>query len=1055
MEPGRWKLLERIFDAALAIPEAERPGFLAASCGEDHELRREVEKLLQSDASALLQPAPGALAGLLAGSLLEVEEDAARSDLPGPIGPYRPVAVLGEGGMGIVYLAEQEAPLRRRVALKLIRGSRGTSEVVRRFRSEIETLAQMSHPGIARVHDAGTAPDGSPFFVMEYVEGGMPLTTYCDERSLGIRARLELFLGLCEAVQHAHQKGVIHRDLKPSNVLVTEEQGVPHPKVIDFGIARAVGPQALENSLVTETGRILGTPAYMSPEQASGGRIAVDTRTDIYSLGAILYELLVGVSPLALELRGASVLDILLAVREKEPLTPSLRLTRLGEDSTVAAARRRSEPALLRRELRGDLDWISLKALEKDPERRYSSVSELGADLRRHLSDQPVLAGPPGAGYRLRKLLRRHRWQIVPALVALTLLAAAAATSWILALRESHAQLARGAEARRELAAQRDRSAQLERQWRELKARSRSFQPPWEREEELDAWRELGERQKGVEAHFNAAATAFSLALESAPVLSRLDVAARSALRDLYFDRYRESLEKGGVVLPPELFKGLIESLGAEQYAQALSGVERLAIESEPPGADVHCFRFEVHEARLVPRPYHPRLGSLGEPLLQVASVRAGEAPFEPGDLLLYIVRDGAPVPVASLGQLARALAAVAADEVVEAVVRRRGDEVSLRWQPFPRARTSGLLGPGRLLDVREQLGLTFEGYPLELRPETLLGRTREGAPLEVDLAAGSYLLVLRREGHVDVRLPVAVPGGAGEHRARLYRPEEIPPGFVLVAGGRFPAGGDAEAYEGLGARTEDVPDFFISRLEVTVGEYLEFLNDPGTLQRLAAGGGTGRVAPAVEWGTGALRILRPQESSGQPPAVDLIPRADRTALVRERGGGYELAAAVDARWPLLGVSLFASLEYARWLTLRHGSRWQFRLPDDFEWEKAARGADRRKHVWGEYPLHAFAHTRLGAYPREGAAASDILPVGSHPMDESVHGVLDLAGSVSEPVITDPLRIPYTLRFVTVRGANWDATDARDLHAATRNRVLPERQVRHVGLRLVASPAPR
>jgi serine/threonine protein kinase/Tol biopolymer transport system component len=338
-------------------------------------------------------------------------------------GPYHTIGVLGEGGMGIVYLAEQHEPVRRRVALKVLKSGDAGSQVLARFASESQALALMDHPNIARIYDAGTTASGRPYFAMEYVPG-IPITDYCDRNLLGFRERLTLFQQVCQAVHHAHQKGVIHRDLKPSNVLVMLQDGKPVPKVIDFGVAKAVNQRLTEKTLFTEIGMLIGTPEYMSPEQADLTGLDIDSTTDVYSLGVLLYELLVGALPFdSKSLRKAGCAEIQRVIRETEPPRPSARLSTMGEAAQEVARHRRSDVRTLVRLLRGDLEWITMKALEKDRTRRYASASDFAADIGRHLASEPVAAGPPSLTYRLRKAVRRNRGKLAAVAAAFAALA--------------------------------------------------------------------------------------------------------------------------------------------------------------------------------------------------------------------------------------------------------------------------------------------------------------------------------------------------------------------------------------------------------------------------------------------------------------------------------------------------------------------------------------------------------------------------------------------------------------------------------------------------------
>ncbi|MFN8586851.1 MAG: serine/threonine-protein kinase [Candidatus Eisenbacteria bacterium] len=404
MADDRWSRLRELFERVRALSPEARAAVLEREVGNDAALQHELAALLKAHDES---------AGFLA-----------ERPVPGigtTVGPYTLIEPIGEGGFAVVYLAEQVVPLRRRVALKLIKPGMDSRQVIARFEAERQALALMDHPGIAQVFDAGETEAGRPFFAMEHVAGA-PITAFADAEQLTLRERLQLFLQVCDAIQHAHQKGVIHRDIKPSNVLVARRDGVPAPKVIDFGIAKATGEASLGGPAMTREGMIVGTAGYMSPEQLGAIRAPVDTRSDLYSLGVLLYELLAGDLPYDRErLRSASwpeAMQIVLA----DPPTPAERAARGGTAET--AGRRSTHARALVRALRGELEWITLRALEREPDRRYASVAELAADIRRHLADEPVSAAAPGALYRLRKFARRHRVGVAAAGVVLLVLVA-------------------------------------------------------------------------------------------------------------------------------------------------------------------------------------------------------------------------------------------------------------------------------------------------------------------------------------------------------------------------------------------------------------------------------------------------------------------------------------------------------------------------------------------------------------------------------------------------------------------------------------------------------
>ena len=405
MSPERWRRLRDLFDAASALDGDDRVAFLERECAGDAEMRARLESLLASAGSADRFFPPTASLDPTADPIAEGPGSIAANGVV--VGPFRLLHRLGEGAFSVVYLAEQEAPIRRRVALKLLRHDLRSGDTLARFEVERQALALVAHPNVATIHDAGTALDGRPWVAMEYVDGP-PITEYADERRLSLSGRLALFIPLCEAVQHAHQKGVIHRDLKPSNVLVAQADGNPLVKVIDFGVAKALGAHLTERTLHTEHGMLVGTPEYMSPEQAGGASDAPDTRSDVYSLGAILHELVVGCPPFDRR-PSADLFDVLRRIREESPPRLTARLHAAGAGAEEVARRRRTDGASLARALRGDVQWIVLRCLEKEPGRRYPSAAALSEDVARFLDGHPILARPPSAGYQLRKLAARHK----------------------------------------------------------------------------------------------------------------------------------------------------------------------------------------------------------------------------------------------------------------------------------------------------------------------------------------------------------------------------------------------------------------------------------------------------------------------------------------------------------------------------------------------------------------------------------------------------------------------------------------------------------------------
>jgi serine/threonine protein kinase/formylglycine-generating enzyme required for sulfatase activity len=1024
-------------------------------------------------------------------------DQAASSPNRESFGPYTVRGRIGEGTFGEVFLAEQAAPFYQRVALKVIKQGMASADILARFEAERQALALMNHPSIARVLDAGTSSEGRPFFVLEHVPG-IPLTEYCDRNRLGTQDRLDLFTGICRGVQHAHQRGIIHRDLKPANILVTIVDGLAVPKIIDFGVAKALYRPLTGGTPVTEIGMAIGTIGYMSPEQVRTDALDIDTRADIYSLGAILYELLTGVLPHEPEkLREAGYRGIRGIFDREDPPKPSTRVhamrttsagrrsgsRKAGSNETVPhdrtavgagdlATRRDTDLVTLERQIRGDLDWISMKALQRDRTRRYASASELAADIERHLNSEPVTAGPPSFSYKARKLLVRHRREVA-GLLAGTVLAVIAAIG-ASGLVRSRLEAAREAETER-ICREAEAGAgdyllgyarfiglheTIRSSHAALEGRRELWRPPWERPEETAAWEEIrGGMPESLADRHSEVLAALASARDRLPPDSPRAREIAGRIEDVMRRHpWRSLLE--GIEINLDSFSFLRRSLAERERPSPATF--RISLRSSPSGARVHVFRYRGVEGALLPIPFdpvrgggNPKDGFVSEPFLQVRKVTGNAKKFDEGDLILRIQG----VEISTPGDLARTLKGKAIDEPVEVEVEGKGGIGKIAWMPFPASRyraKDGDVGkenllrpplePGRLIDTDTQFDFLLAGYPLRFPESAIAGTIEEGKPLEVVLPPGSYLFVLRKEGFADARVPLALPPPdpktGTEIATRLVRLEDVPPGFAYIPAGPVRYGGDALAYLSLPPGATEVPGFFMKADEVTLREYLEFLNDPEVRGRID---GKGRAIPRYGWDPErGEAVATPSPPADAPRTLLLVPDITsdkRRIVIGDPTSGWNLLKEGFGDLPAYKISLLAAVEYAEWLTAHHGGRWRFRLPRDLEWERAARGADARAFVWGDYFFGSFCSSQDGRYPER----STILPAGSSPFDESVFGVRDLAGSLSEPILAAAPANRHVLR-----GGNWSTTDLRDFRIATRNHRLPDKEFTDVGIRLVA-----
>ena len=1089
----------------------EREAFLVERCGDDASLLAEVRTLLLKE-----RQAEGFLADACSFSTLAVDaagnsasttaDVQVLSFLRSPlgrlrdvldecqwksgdrIGPYRLEEELGAGGFGTVYRAQQLEPVRRQVALKLLRIGTDDSRILARFQAECQTLAVMRHVNIATVHDVGTTDRGQPYFVMELIRG-LPITAHCDHERLSIEERLRLFLTACSGIGHAHLKGVLHRDVKPANVLVAVDEGdAPAAKIIDFGLARAFAEPLANEDRLTLPGQFMGTPAYASPEQALGDSRNIDVRTDIYSLGVVLYELLTGRLPHdTSRLESLSPANIQRLICEEPIRPPSAAALATAATSNSVATARQTTPSGLRRTLRGDLDWITMKALEKDPHRRYLSVQDFAADIDRHLHHEVVTAGPPSLLHLASKFVRRHRAATLLVAVVVTLSVGFAALSAYSrhyrlgelgeevssALHSNDLKSARakwaalneqapGAEATIDLGARLARRLQaagervfedalvlrrqqrdLYRAWRSESAREPFWRPAWERKQEIAHWKRLVDNPYTEHSRVDDLGRAVTLLFDGFDVATAGPTALapeiRSSLDRIYRHRDEELSEVervlSRVVARRKRWSAVDRTDDRPQCAVRLT--------SSPAGAEVFCFRFHEVGLRLLPLPFHPKTGTTSGPFVRVEqSFSATLSDFEAGDRIVTVGGQ----TVRTIADLSAALEDLTEDEDIPVVVRRDGAEKELRWTPFPQTRNTKMRDgypdyqPGRVLYPFRQFGLTFEAYPLDFSAANNLGLVPTGEPLETSLPPGSYLLVFKKPGYDELRHPILVDDGMTGSRSaialhgRLLPNNRRPSGFIQVPAGTVRTGEDPGAFQSLPAGEHFVEGFLMSRLEVSCEEWLEFVNSLELAGKLMDGGRVVASSPAVKKATNGQSIVVVPNDGKKP------------SFLKTEDGWKALPEHYPrASYPVRGVSHFAAREYAWWRTVQDPEqRWTYRLPTDLEWERAARGSDGRHFIWGDYLVWSFCRSARGIFPLPGSGKR-----GLQPFDESVFGIRDLAGSGCEHTLGVTIA---GSRYRAYRGGSWGQEDAEPFRIATRNGILPNQTLSYLGVRLVAVP---
>ncbi len=983
--------------------------------------------------------------------------DLSAVEMPEAIGPYKILRKLGEGGMGAVYLAQQEEPIRRRVALKIIKLGMDSKEVLTRFEAERQALSLMNHPGIAQVLDAGTTETGRPYFVMEHV-AGISLTEYCDRHFSSTEERLNIFVEICEAIQHAHQKGVIHRDLKPSNILITSSENKPHPKIIDFGIAKSIDHRLTQKTVFTELGQIIGTPEYMSPEQADLTSLDIDTRSDIYSLGVILYELLVGALPFdGKELRSRGYEEIRRRLREDTPAKPSTRLSGLGQSATQIAVRRSTDLSSLRKRLKGDLDWIIMCALEKDRTRRYSNALDLASDVKRHLAHEPVEAGPPSWFYKAQKFVRRRRRGLVACLIVMLLTGASVYGAKIFfedqhrdqLLQQSRQMFADGTQLLDRYDSLTQELLTEERKLASLLDQPNKHLPVWELTEDIEAIQKVRNLRESREKSLNDARLLFEQARAIAPekTIEKFKVSEK-------FESLWNSKTDTEVALPRDFYRG-------DVTPDFNKNPIKITITTQPAESDVYCFKYTELGACSTPVPLGSSIKDLPlfiekvwvtppEEIPDNYRSAAGydrRIPFQAQDQLLKVVDN----ELKDRNDLATVLNATQEDQVLSIAVNRANQETTLEWVPFPATDLSSLsqenspdpreddfFEASKAYDFYEQFGFTLQAFPLEIpegNSECHLGTTSTSGELEIDLKPGNYLLLVKKEGFVDLRYPLNSFSQLENLSLSLQTTESMPDGFTYIPQGNFQAGGDWKVDQSLPSQVQQVADYFIQTHEVTFGQYLEFLNDPQTLSNIDAEGFLIQIR--ATWPEVLDRSYGEREKK-----LRIIPSYSGTDYFAKGEDSQYSVTAINLDKPIDGLSVGMALEYAHWMTQTQGQgRWVFRLPTDLEWEKAARGADARPYVWGHIPVSSYFWSLKGRVWKTIRRR----PVGSFPYDESVYGVRDLTGSVREPTsgVVDRWYSVY-------RGTSYYRSTGYFSRIANRNGWIPRNTVRDGGVRLVA-----